>query len=71
VAPVELNTLIEASLSLVAAQARLGNVRIARELRELPSVPGDESQLKQLFLNLFMNAFEAMPQGGERRRGRG
>ncbi len=67
VAPVELNALIEASLSLVAAQARLGNVRIARELRELPSVPGDESQLKQLFLNLFMNAFEAMPRGGELR----
>jgi two-component system sporulation sensor kinase A len=71
VAPVELNALIEASLNLVAAQARLGNVRIVRGLGELPSVPGDESQLKQLFLNLFMNAFEAMPQGGERRRGRG
>lgn len=67
VAPVELNALIESSLSLVAAQARLHSVCIVRELGELPNIPGDESQLKQLFLNLFMNAFEAMPQGGELR----
>lgn len=57
--------MIEFCLSLIAAQARLQGVRIRRELAELPPIPGDESQLKQLFLNLLMNALQAMPEGGE------
>ncbi|MFQ5521340.1 MAG: ATP-binding protein, partial [Candidatus Methylomirabilia bacterium] len=32
---------------------------------DLPSVAGDAAQLKQLFLNLFKNAMEAMEPGGE------
>ena len=29
------------------------------------SILGDKSQLKQLFLNIFLNAIQAMPDGGE------
>jgi len=65
--PVQLNAVIEFSLSLMAPQARLHNVRIVHNLAALPNIPGDEAQLKQLFLNLLMNSLQAMPEGGELR----
>ena len=33
----------------------------------MPTVLGDPERLQQLFLNLFMNAVDAMPDGGELR----
>ncbi len=57
---------LEESLDLIAFQARKQKVRIVREFAQ-PAlhVEGDRSQLKQLFLNLFLNSLQAMPQGGE------
>jgi signal transduction histidine kinase/ActR/RegA family two-component response regulator len=34
---------------------------------ELPAIPGDPTQLKQVFLNLCVNARDAMPRGGRLR----
>jgi signal transduction histidine kinase len=65
--PLELNPLVQFSLSLVAAQARLEQVRVVCQLAPLPTIAGDEGQLKQLFLNLLLNALQAMPEGGELR----
>ncbi len=57
---------LEESLDLIAFQARKQKVTIVREFAQ-PAlhVSGDRSQLKQLFLNLFLNSLQAMPQGGE------
>jgi signal transduction histidine kinase len=60
-----LETLAE-SLELVSFQARRQRVAARPEFPDgALTIEGDRSQLKQLFLNLFLNAIQAMPGGGE------
>ena len=62
---VNLNAVVEETLSLVAHPFRTAHVQVARNLqRELPPVLGSNNKLQQVFLNLFMNARDAMPSGG-------
>ncbi|MHB8095059.1 MAG: GAF domain-containing sensor histidine kinase [Candidatus Aminicenantales bacterium] len=62
----DLRETLDESLELVAYQARSHQVRVSRGFPETPLfVRADKSQLKQLFLNLFLNAIQAMPEGGE------
>ncbi len=64
-APVDLNALIDELSLLVRHKLKNHNIQLVRELKpNLPSVPGDAGQLEQAFLNLILNAVEAMPQGG-------
>jgi two-component system, NtrC family, sensor kinase len=62
----DLRETLDESLELVSFQARAGKVVVRREFVLEPlAVRGDKSQLKQLFLNVFLNAIQAMPGGGE------
>jgi signal transduction histidine kinase len=64
-AEVDLNTVVEETLSLIAHPFRTARVRVLRDLqKELPPVRGSNNRLQQVFLNLFMNARDAMPSGG-------
>jgi len=62
---VNLNSLLEETLSLVQHPMKTGNVSVLRTYADgLPSVLGSPNRLQQVFLNLFLNARDAMPGGG-------
>ena len=64
-APVDLNAVITDVFSLLEHQFAVGRVKVRRELSESPvEVMGIEHQLQQVFLNLCLNARDAMPRGG-------
>jgi PAS domain S-box-containing protein len=63
--PTDVNALVLEAEALVAKRLRENNVRIEKELLPtLPLIRASADQLKQVLLNLFLNATEAMPQGG-------
>jgi len=62
---VDLNTVLEETLSLVQHPFKTAQVSVLRHYTEgIPSVLGSTTRLQQVFLNLFMNARDAMPSGG-------
>ncbi len=64
-APTDVNQVLDETMALVERQLRQHRVALRSELdRGLPPVPASADQLKQVFLNLFLNAQEAMPDGG-------
>ncbi|GEM_PF-5969317 len=64
-AETDLHALLDDSLRLVGHQAGLQAVQVAKNYRkDLPRVQADPAQLKQVFLNVILNAVQAMPEGG-------
>ena len=61
---VDINQVLEQTLSLVGHQAKIQNIEVIRELSSLPEVMADFDQLQQIFTNLILNAIQAMPDGG-------
>jgi len=62
----EPNEFIKHSVELIENEARAKNITINYNVREnLPEVLVDKNLMTQAFLNLFINAIDAMPSGGE------
>jgi signal transduction histidine kinase len=65
-APVEVDTIVENVLALAAKQLQHGQVTVHQHLTpDLPPLEAVGDQLKQVFLNIVINAVEAMPDGGD------
>ena len=63
-----LNQVIRDTLSLLEHQFKTAKVVVDLELAEnLPFIHGNPGKLQQVFLNLLLNAKEAMPEGGRLR----
>jgi two-component system NtrC family sensor kinase len=62
---VEINKVIESALSLLSYQNNFKNIETKLDLQsDLPAIKGDEFQLSQVFINIILNATDAMPEGG-------
>ncbi len=62
----DVNALIENVLALTAKKLQRGSITVHRQLaQDLPSINVVADQIKQVFLNMVINAVEAMPQQGE------
>jgi len=62
VGPVDVHDVLEKTLSLAKNQIRL-KAQLVRDYGEIPAVHGNPSKLGQVFLNLLVNAAEALPSG--------
>jgi PAS domain S-box-containing protein len=62
---VDLNKTIKETLALVEHQFKKSKIKVHNEqMPDLPFIFGNAGKLQQVFLNLFLNAKDAMPHGG-------
>jgi two-component system NtrC family sensor kinase len=63
--PLDLGGTVDKAVQLVANQARMAKGRLVVDVPpDLPPVHGDRQMLCQVFVNLILNAVDAIPEGG-------
>jgi two-component system, NtrC family, sensor kinase len=64
--PLDLGAVLQSTVKLALNQAKVCGSRIVLEIEPgLPNIQGDRQQLQQVFLNLILNALDAVGQEGQ------
>ncbi|MDD5618323.1 MAG: ATP-binding protein, partial [Candidatus Omnitrophica bacterium] len=64
--PEDINSILESSLGLVKARFKFDNIDVVLEIKQgMPRVLADKNKLEQVFINVLLNAAQAMPGGGK------
>ncbi|MEA2030477.1 MAG: ATP-binding protein [candidate division Zixibacteria bacterium] len=64
-APIDLDNILDETFNILDYRAKLQDVEMVQHIDSgLPLIEADSDQLKQVFLNLILNAIQAMPHGG-------
>jgi signal transduction histidine kinase len=62
--PVDVHVVLTKVLDLLAGEVERRGLRLERDLAEVPLVAGEEERLRQVVMNLALNAIDASPRGG-------
>ncbi|MCL2623299.1 MAG: ATP-binding protein [Planctomycetaceae bacterium] len=63
--PTQLKPIIEDALLLLEREMNKYRISVERELHDVPEIMADGNQIQQILVNLFINARQAMPNGGK------
>ncbi len=64
--PTDINLIVREMLELLEARLRQNHIILAESyLSDLHKIPADADQMKQVILNLVLNAIDSMPNGGQ------
>lgn len=64
VVPVDLPDVLDTALAFLSEKLRQRGIEVERRYEPVAQLRGDPDKLQQLFLNLILNAVDAMPDGG-------
>lgn len=62
---VNVNSILEEILLLFESECKKNNVKVSSKFAAIPEIVGDSQQLSQAFVNIILNAIQAMEKGGE------
>jgi len=62
---IDVNQLLNITLSLVEKDLFVKDIKLIKKFRHSPTIKANMDEMKQVFLNLILNATQAMPRGGK------